>query len=66
MEPGDVLEGIHEIEKYDRMARRNFGLGDSTVGGSLSVLVLTNQAAVTVSRGFDIAKAPELGQRFAE
>jgi hypothetical protein len=44
MQPGDVLDGIHEIEKFDKMARRNYGLGDSTVGGSLSINVLTNQA----------------------
>lgn len=51
MQPGEVLEGIHEIEKYDRMARRNYGLTDSTgAGGSLSINVLTNQAAVVVSR----------------
>jgi hypothetical protein len=51
MQPGDVLEGIHEIEKYDRMARRNFGLSDSSgAGGSLNIAVLTNQAAVTVSK----------------
>ena len=50
MQPGEVLEGIHEIEKYDRMARRNFGLGDSTVSGSLNLAVLTNQAVVQISR----------------
>jgi hypothetical protein len=37
MQPGAILDGIHEIEKYDKMARRNYGLGDSTVGGSLSI-----------------------------
>ena len=51
MQPSDVLEGIHEIEKYDRMARRNFGLNDSSgAGGSLSIAVLTNQVAVSVSQ----------------
>jgi len=51
MKPDAILEGIHEIEKYDRMARRNFGLSDSAgAGGSLSINVLTNQAAVTVSK----------------
>lgn len=52
MPPDAILDGIHEIEKYDRMARRNFGLSDSSgAGGSLSINVLTNQAAVTVSKG---------------
>jgi hypothetical protein len=50
MQPDAILEGIHEIEKYDKMARRNFCLGDSTVGGTLNVAVLTNQALVTVSK----------------
>jgi hypothetical protein len=50
MPPAKVLKDIHEIEKYDRMARRNYGLGDSTVGGSLSVGILTNQVAVTISQ----------------
>jgi hypothetical protein len=49
---GEVLRGIDEIEKYDKMARRNFGLTDSAgAGGSLSINVLTNQAAVFVSKG---------------
>ena len=50
MKPGEVLEGIHEIEKDDRMARRNFGLGDSSGGGSLNVNVLTNQAVVQIDQ----------------
>jgi hypothetical protein len=51
MESGDVLEGSNEIEKYDRMARRNFGLSDSTgAGGSPSIAVLKNQALVAVSQ----------------
>jgi hypothetical protein len=50
MQPAAILGSIHEIEKYDRMARRNYGLSDSSgVGGSLSIAVLTNQAAVVVS-----------------
>jgi hypothetical protein len=49
MQPEAILDGIHEIEKFDKMARRNYGLGDNAVGGSLSIAVLTNQAAVVVS-----------------
>ena len=49
MEPAAVLDGIHEIEKFDRMARRNYGLSDGqSAGGSLSLNNLTNQAAVQV------------------
>nr|MDQ6938575.1 hypothetical protein [Verrucomicrobiota bacterium] len=50
MEPAEILEGIHEIEKYDRVARRNYGLADGQqTGGSLSVQILTNQAAIAVN-----------------
>jgi hypothetical protein len=49
MQPAAILDSIHEIEKYDRMARRNFGLGDSDgAGGALSVRVLTQGAAIEV------------------
>lgn len=52
MQPSAILEGIHEIEKYDRMARRNFGLGDfDGAGGALSVRVLTDGAAIEVQQG---------------
>lgn len=52
MQPEAILDGIHKIEKFDGMARRNFGLNDgSSVGGSLSINVLTNQAAISVSQG---------------
>lgn len=47
MEPAAVLDGIHEIEKFDRMARRNYGLDTQPViGGALNVHILTNQAAI--------------------
>lgn len=49
LEPAEVLEAIHEVEKFDRVARRTFGLSDqSGVGGVLNVSILTNQAAVQV------------------
>lgn len=50
MQPSAILEGIHEIEKYDRLARRNYGLSDSDgAGGVLSVRVLTQGAAIELS-----------------
>jgi hypothetical protein len=50
MQPSAILDGIHEIEKYDRMARRNFGLGDGTTGnGSISLNILTGQAVVQIA-----------------
>lgn len=49
MQPAEILGGIHEIEKYDRMARRNYGLSDERpANGILSVNVLTNSAAIQV------------------
>lgn len=51
MQPATILEGIHEIEKYDKMARRNFGLSDSSgTGGALSFRILTDSAAIEVSQ----------------
>ncbi len=50
MQPAAILDGIHEIEKYDRMARRNYGLRDDErqTGGALTLSVLTNQAAIQI------------------
>lgn len=53
MKPGVVLDKIHEVEKFDRIARRTFGLSDSAGGGSLSVNILTRQAVVCVSADND-------------
>ena len=33
MEPDEILDGIDGIEKYDRMTRRNYGLGDGQQRG---------------------------------
>lgn len=49
MEPAEVLSGIHAIEKFDRVARRTYGLADGQqVGGALNVSILTNQAAIGI------------------
>jgi hypothetical protein len=29
MQPDSILDRVHDIEKYDRMARRNYGLSDN-------------------------------------
>ncbi len=49
MQGDEVLKSIHEVEKFDRMARRNYGLSDGKqTGGSLSLSILTGQAAVQI------------------
>lgn len=47
MKPAKVLDSIHEVEKFDRMARRTYGLRDDRApSGILAVNILTNHAAV--------------------
>jgi hypothetical protein len=42
MQPDSILDRVHDIEKLDRVARRNYGLGDNQSGtGSLSIKALT-------------------------
>jgi hypothetical protein len=50
MEPEAVLGSIHEVEKFDRMARRTFGLGDGAGTGTLNVQILANQAMVQIAQ----------------
>lgn len=49
MDPAEVLESIHEVEKFDRMARRTYGLSEQGGSGTLSLSVLTKDAAIRVS-----------------
>jgi hypothetical protein len=49
MEPGAVLESIDEVEKFDRMARRTYGLDNAPPGtGAITLSILSNQAAVQI------------------
>ena len=49
MQPGAILDSARNIEQFDRVARRNFGLDDRPPsGGILNLAVLTNQAAIQV------------------
>jgi hypothetical protein len=53
MQQGAILEGIHEVEKFDRMARRNFGLSDaSSPSGSLNINVLAGQVTIQLFPGY--------------
>jgi hypothetical protein len=50
MQPAAILDGVHKIEKFDRMARRHYGLSDGQgATGNLSITILAGQAAVTLS-----------------
>jgi hypothetical protein len=50
MQPGAILDSARNIEQFDRVARRNFGLDDRPPsGGILNLAVLTNQAAIQIS-----------------
>ncbi len=51
MQPADVLESIHAVEKFDRMARRTYGLSEQVGTGALSVHLLTQDVALQVSAG---------------
>ena len=47
-QPGEVLDAIHEVEKFDRLARRTYGLGEGTGSGALDIGILTGDLAVVV------------------
>jgi hypothetical protein len=51
MKPAKVLGSIHEVEKFDRVARRTYGLSEQGGTGSLSLDVLTRDAVIRVSTG---------------
>ena len=49
MGPDDILNRASQLERFDTVARRTFGLNEAPSGqGCLSLSVLTNHAAVQV------------------
>jgi len=49
MQPAEILDQVHEIEKYDRVARRNYRLDDVPTDSSiLNLNILTNHSLVQV------------------
>lgn len=49
MEPAEILDSARNLERFDFVARRNYGLENQpSAGGVLSLNILTNQAAVQV------------------
>jgi hypothetical protein len=49
MEPAEILEGARNLERFDYVARRNFGLDhQGPPGGPFSINVLANHSLVQV------------------
>lgn len=47
--PEEILNNARNVEQFDRVARRNFGLDSQpAAGGAVNVNILTNRAAVQV------------------
>ena len=50
MEGGEILDRARDLERYDFVARRNYGLENQPPpGGMLNFALLCNQAAIQVS-----------------
>jgi hypothetical protein len=49
MEPADILDSARNVEPFDYVGRRNYGLENQPPSaGVLNLAILTNQAAVQV------------------
>ena len=49
MEPGEILDSARNLERFDFVARRNYGLENQPPpGGVLNLAILTNRAAFQV------------------
>ncbi|MFL6528032.1 MAG: hypothetical protein ACJ8IQ_08040 [Chthoniobacterales bacterium] len=49
LEPAKILSSARDLEQFDRVARRNYGLADVPAGqGVLNLAILTNQAAIQI------------------
>ena len=49
MQPGEILDSARNLERFDFVARRNYGLENQpSAGGMINLSILTNQAAVQV------------------
>ena len=50
MQPKSILDRVHDLERYDRLARRNYGLSDTQAGsGSLNLNVLTGRGGMLIA-----------------
>jgi hypothetical protein len=52
MEPGDILDSARNLERFDYVARRNYGLDNQPpANGGIHIGVLTGQVAIQYSDG---------------
>jgi hypothetical protein len=59
MGPDDILNRASQLERFDTVARRTFGLNEASPSqGSLSLNVLTNHAVVQVKATLPTAPSP--------
>src|SRR5438132_10686945 len=59
MRPDDILNRASQLERFDTVARRTFGLNESPSGqGSLTLSVLTNHAVVQVKASLSTVPSP--------
>jgi hypothetical protein len=59
MGPDDVLHRPSQLERFDTVARRTFGLNEVPAGqGSLTLSVLTNHAVVQVKATLPTVPSP--------
>jgi hypothetical protein len=50
MQPNSILDRVHDIEKYDRLARRNYGLPDNQSGSnSLNLNILAGRGRTLIA-----------------
>ena len=59
MDPGDILHRASQLERFDTVARRTFGLDHVISGqGSLSLNILTNHSLVQVKASLPTVPSP--------
>jgi hypothetical protein len=50
MQPDSILDRVNDIEKYDRLARRNYGLSDKEGdSGTLSLNILAGRGRMLIA-----------------
>ena len=54
MKPGEILDSARNLERFDYVARRNYGLEHQPpTGGGIHIGLLTGQVAIQYKEQFD-------------